>query len=83
MINPQAKVKKSEVALEAQQDTLFEDASQPIRPSLRLFDPAGTAEPSIDTASLAVMCGWIESKLASYGVTVKVKAANPGSVVSR
>ena len=83
VINPQAKVKKSEVALEAQQDTLFEDASQPIRPSLRLFDPAGNTEPSIDKASLAVMSGLIESKLASYGVTVKVKAANPGPVVTR
>ena len=62
---------------------MFEDASQPIRPSLRLFDPAGNTEPSIDKASLAVMSGLIESKLASYGVTVKVKAANPGPVVTR
>lgn len=83
VINPQAKVKKSEVALEAQQDTLFEDAAQPIRPSLRLFDPAGNSEPSIDKASLAVMSSLIESKLASYGVSVKVKAANPGPVVTR
>ncbi len=83
VINPQAKVKKSEVALEAQQDTLFEDITQPVRPSLRLFDPAGNTEPSIDKASLAVMSGLIESKLASYGVSVKVKAANPGPVVTR
>lgn len=83
VINPQAKVKKSEVAFEAQQDTLFEDVAQPVRPSLRLFDPAGNTEPSIDKASLAVMSGLIESKLASYGVSVKVKAANPGPVVTR
>lgn len=83
VINPQAKVKKSEVAFEAQQETLFEDTAQPVRPSLRLFDPAGNTEPSIDKASLAVMSGLIESKLASYGVSVKVKAANPGPVVTR
>ena len=83
VINPQAKVKKSEVAFEAQQDPLFEDTAQPIRPSLRLFDPAGNSGPSIDKASLAVMSGLIESKLASYGVSVKVKAANPGPVVTR
>ena len=83
VINPQAKVKKSEVAFEAQQETLFEDTTQPVRPSLRLFDPAGNSEPSIDKASLAVMSGLIESKLASYGVSVKVKAANPGPVVTR
>ena len=83
VINPQAKVKKSEVAFEAQQETLFEDTTQPVRPSLRLFDPAGNSEPSIDKASLAVMSGLIESKLSSYGVSVKVKAANPGPVVTR
>ena len=84
VINPQATVKQSEVALEAQQDSLFEDtAAQPVRPSLKLFDPAGNSEPSIDKASLAVMSGLIESKLASYGVSVKVKAANPGPVVTR
>ena len=84
VINPQATVKQSEVALEAQQDSLFEDTvAQPVRPSLKLFDPAGNSEPSIDKASLAVMSGLIESKLASYGVSVKVKAANPGPVVTR
>lgn len=83
VINPQVKVKKSEVAFEAQQETLFEDTTQPVRPSLRLFDPAGNSEPSIDKASLAVMSGLIESKLSSYGVSVKVKAANPGPVVTR
>lgn len=84
VINPQATVKQSEVALEAQQDSLFEGTvAQPVRPSLKLFDPAGNSEPSIDKASLAVMSGLIESKLASYGVSVKVKAANPGPVVTR
>lgn len=84
VINPQATVKQSEVALEAQQDSLFEDTvAQPVRPSLKLFDPAGNSEPSIDKASLAVMSGLIESKLASYGVSVKVKAVNPGPVVTR
>ena len=84
VINPQATVKQSEVALEAQQDSLFEDTvAQPVRPSLKLFDPAGNSEPSIDKASLAVMSGLIESKLASSGVSVKVKAANPGPVVTR
>lgn len=84
VINPLATVKQSEVALEAQQDSLFEDTvAQPVRPSLKLFDPAGNSEPSIDKASLAVMSGLIESKLASYGVSVKVKAVNPGPVVTR
>lgn len=84
VINPQATVKQSEVALEAQQDSLFEDTvAQPVRLSLKLFDPAGNSEPSIDKASLAVMSGLIESKLASYGVSVKVKAVNPGPVVTR
>ena len=84
VINPQATVKQSEVALEAQQDSLFEDTvAQPVRPSLKLFDPAGNSEPSIDKASLALMSGLIESKLASYGVSVKVKAVNPGPVVTR
>ena len=84
VINPQATVKQSEVALEAQQDSLFEDTvAQPVRPSLKLFDPAGNSEPSVDKASLAVMSGLIESKLASYGVSVKVKAVNPGPVVTR
>lgn len=82
-INPQAKVQQSNVAFEAKQERLFEEDQQPVRPSLRLFDPAGSTDPSIDKASLAVMSGLIESKLHTYGVDVKVRAANPGPVVTR
>ena len=54
VINPQATVKQSEVALEAQQDSLFEDTvAQPVRPSLKLFDPAGNSEPSISYGTMS------------------------------
>ena len=82
-IKPQAKVEQSTVALQSQQESLFENTSSPVRPDLRLFDPATNAEPSIDKASLGIMSNMIESKLASYGVKVMVKAANPGPVVTR
>ncbi|MDY2899592.1 MAG: DNA translocase FtsK, partial [Candidatus Aphodousia sp.] len=82
-IKAQAKVKQSDVALEAKQEPLFEDSSQPIRPSLRLFDQATNSAPSIDTASLGVMSSLIENKLASFGIDVKVKSASPGPVVTR
>ncbi len=82
-INPQAKVRQSAVALEAKQERLFEEDSQPVRLSLRLFDPTGNTDPSIDKASLAIMSTLIENKLRTYGVEVKVRAANPGPVVTR
>ncbi len=82
-IKAQARVKQSEVAFEAKQEPLFEDSTQPIRPSLRLFDPATNTAPSIDTASLGVMSSLIENKLAAFGIEVKVRSASPGPVVTR
>ena len=82
-IKPQARVEQSTVALQSQQEALFENIASPVRPDLKLFDPATNAEPSIDKVSLGIMSNMIESKLASYGVKVTVKAANPGPVVTR
>lgn len=82
-IKPQAKVEQSTIALQSQQESLFENSVTPIRPDLRLFDPAVNSQPSIDKTSLSIMSNLIESKLASYGVKVTVRAANPGPVVTR
>ncbi len=83
-ISKQAEVKPSKDGFDSQIGDLFgSEGKDRILPDLKLFDPPGSREPSIDPASLSVMSGMIESKLASFGVEVTVKSAHPGPVVTR
>ena len=77
-----AVVRSDRVEKERQQ-TLFEDAPEGMIPPVGLLDPAsgGVEPPSAE--SLAFTSRLIETKLADFGVEVKVLAAYPGPVITR
>lgn len=84
-ITDPAKVEPSKSFLEANQETLGLgiEMQEDIRPTLSLLDEVPENKPSIDKTSLEIMSSMIESKLRTFGVNVKVMAANPGPVVTR
>ncbi|MDR2032406.1 MAG: DNA translocase FtsK 4TM domain-containing protein [Azoarcus sp.] len=64
------------------QQKLFTDASAPL-PSLNLLDVAASNGEPPSAESLAFTSRLIETKLADFGVEVKVLAAYPGPVITR
>ncbi|HRG72904.1 MAG TPA: DNA translocase FtsK, partial [Thauera aminoaromatica] len=65
------------------QQTLFQDAVEGVIPPVALLDPAsGGVEPP-SPESLEFTSRLIETKLADFGVEVKVLAAYPGPVITR
>ncbi|HRP23256.1 MAG TPA: DNA translocase FtsK 4TM domain-containing protein [Thauera sp.] len=76
-------VPKSERVEKERQQTLFTDASGGAIPPVALLDPAaGGVEPP-SPESLEFTSRLIETKLADFGVEVKVLAAYPGPVITR
>ncbi|MDR2688184.1 MAG: DNA translocase FtsK 4TM domain-containing protein [Azoarcus sp.] len=82
-IEPAADVPRSPRIDKERQQPLFVDATGGELPSLALLDEAkGNGEPpSVET--LEFTSRLIETKLAEYGVEVKVLAAYPGPVITR
>ena len=78
-----ATVPKSERIDKERQQTLFADMGDGMLPPLALLDqPSGEVEPP-SAESLEFTSRLIETKLADFGVEVKVVAAYPGPVVTR
>ncbi|MFU2488312.1 DNA translocase FtsK [Thauera sp. WH-1] len=76
-------VPKSERVEKERQQTLFTDAPGGAIPPVALLDPAaGGVEPP-SPESLEFTSRLIETKLADFGVEVKVLAAYPGPVITR
>ncbi|MER2554646.1 MAG: DNA translocase FtsK 4TM domain-containing protein [Thauera sp.] len=76
-------VVKSERVEKERQQTLFADAPEGVIPPVGLLDPAsGGVEPP-SPESLEFTSRVIETKLADFGVEVKVLAAYPGPVITR
>ncbi|MHB1373524.1 MAG: DNA translocase FtsK [Thauera sp.] len=76
-------VPKSERVEKERQQTLFADTLEGAIPPLALLDPAsGGVEPP-SPESLEFTSRLIETKLADFGVEVKVLAAYPGPVITR
>ena len=76
-------VPKSERVEKERQQTLFADAPEGAIPPVSLLDPAsGGVEPP-SPESLEFTSRVIETKLADFGVEVKVLAAYPGPVITR
>jgi len=76
-------VPKSERVEKERQQTLFQDAAAGVIPPVALLDPAsGGVEPP-SPESLEFTSRLIETKLADFGVEVKVLAAYPGPVITR
>ncbi|MDR2260147.1 MAG: DNA translocase FtsK 4TM domain-containing protein [Azoarcus sp.] len=69
-------------AAKERQQKLFADASVPL-PSLNLLDVAANNGELPSAESLAFTSRLIETKLADFGVEVKVLAAYPGPVITR
>ncbi|MDR0716509.1 MAG: DNA translocase FtsK [Azoarcus sp.] len=69
-------------AAKERQQKLFADASAPL-PSLNLLDVAANNGELPSAESLAFTSRLIETKLADFGVEVKVLAAYPGPVITR
>ena len=82
-IEPAAPVPKSERVEKERQQPLFEDLQAEGLPPLSLLDqPAGDAEPP-SAEALEFTSRLIETKLAEFGVEVRVTAAYPGPVITR
>ncbi|MGL1834752.1 DNA translocase FtsK [Rhodocyclaceae bacterium SMB388] len=78
-----ATVPKSERIDKERQQTLFADMGDGMLPPLALLDqPSGEVEPP-SAESMEFTSRLIETKLADFGVEVKVVAAYPGPVVTR
>ncbi|THF64364.1 DNA translocase FtsK [Pseudothauera rhizosphaerae] len=78
-----AEVPKSERVQKERQQTLFADLAAGGLPPLALLDePRGDGEPP-SAEALEFTSRLIESKLAEFGVEVKVLAAYPGPVITR
>jgi S-DNA-T family DNA segregation ATPase FtsK/SpoIIIE len=76
-------VQKSERVEKERQQTLFADAAEGAIPPVGLLDPAsGEVEPP-SAEALEFTSRLIETKLADFGVEVKVLAAYPGPVITR
>ncbi|MDX9884853.1 DNA translocase FtsK [Thauera sp.] len=76
-------VPRSERVEKERQQTLFADAPEGVIPPVSLLDPAsgGVEPPSPETLEFTSRV--IETKLADFGVEVKVLAAYPGPVITR
>ncbi|MGD9869571.1 MAG: DNA translocase FtsK [Thauera sp.] len=76
-------VPRSERVEKERQQTLFADIAEGVIPPVALLDPAsgGVEPPSPETLEFTSRV--IETKLADFGVEVKVLAAYPGPVITR
>ena len=86
-IEPAANVPVSERVekerAKTRQQTLFEDLGDGTLPTLSLLDPPDTDVEPPSAEALEFTSRLIETKLADFGVEVKVVAAYPGPVVTR
>ncbi len=78
-----ALVQKSERVERERQQTLFADATEGVIPPLMLLDPASIEVDPPSADALESTSRLIETKLAEFGVEVKVLAAYPGPVITR
>jgi S-DNA-T family DNA segregation ATPase FtsK/SpoIIIE len=81
-IEPIAEVPRSRRADKERQQTLFTDGTTPL-PSLGLLDVAANNGDPPSEEALEFTSRLIETKLADFGVVVKVLAAYPGPVITR
>ncbi|MDX5363832.1 MAG: DNA translocase FtsK 4TM domain-containing protein [Pseudazoarcus pumilus] len=82
-IEPSAPVPKSERVEKERQKALFEELPAEGLPPLSLLDqPSGDVEPP-SAEALEFTSRLIETKLAEFGVEVRVSAAYPGPVITR
>jgi S-DNA-T family DNA segregation ATPase FtsK/SpoIIIE len=81
-IEPVAEVPRSRRADKERQQPLFVDGSRPL-PSLGLLDVAASNGEPPSPEALEFTSRLIETKLADFGVEVKVLAAYPGPVITR
>ncbi|MBS0545137.1 MAG: DNA translocase FtsK 4TM domain-containing protein [Proteobacteria bacterium] len=80
---PVVSVQKSERVEKERQQPLFVDDSVGAIPPIALLDPASTDVEPPSAESLEFTSRLIETKLADFGVEVKVIAAYPGPVITR
>ncbi|MBS0551596.1 MAG: DNA translocase FtsK 4TM domain-containing protein [Proteobacteria bacterium] len=80
---PVVSVQKSERVEKERQQPLFIDESVGAIPPIALLDPASTDVEPPSAESLEFTSRLIETKLADFGVEVKVIAAYPGPVITR
>ncbi len=78
-----ATVQKSERLERERQQTLFADSTEGGVPPVMLLDPASNEVDPPSAESLEFTSRLIETKLAEFGVEVKVLAAYPGPVITR
>ncbi|MEY2776926.1 MAG: hypothetical protein RLY30_1024 [Pseudomonadota bacterium] len=82
-LQPSPKIKTPPPAI--RQPVLFEELtpSEAGLPSLALLDPIPEASEAVSAETLTYTSGLIESRLADFGVQVKVVSAQPGPVITR
>ena len=76
-------VPKSERVERERQQTLFSDVTEGVIPPVMLLDPASGELDPPSAEALESTSRLIETKLAEFGVEVKVLAAYPGPVITR
>lgn len=76
-------VPKSERVERERQQTLFSDVTEGVIPPVMLLDPASGELDPPSADALESTSRLIETKLAEFGVEVKVLAAYPGPVITR
>ncbi|NCY25781.1 MAG: DUF87 domain-containing protein, partial [Alphaproteobacteria bacterium] len=82
-VQPSPKIKTPPPAV--RQPALFEELTpaEAGLPSLALLDPIPESSVAVSPETLAYTSGLIESRLADFGVQVKVVSAQPGPVITR
>jgi len=82
-LQPSPKIKTPPPAI--RQPVLFEELtpSEAGLPSLSLLDPIPEASEAVSAETLTYTSGLIQSRLADFGVQVKVVSAQPGPVITR
>ncbi len=82
-VQPSPKIKTPPPAI--RQPVLFEELtpSEAGLPGIGLLDPIPEASESVSAETLTYTSGLIESRLADFGVQVKVVSAQPGPVITR
>jgi len=73
----------SERAAREKQSRLFQSSADEALPSLELLDPPEPPKSDVNKAALEEVSRQVESKLADFGIDVRVVAVHPGPVVTR
>ena len=83
VVAPVPELPKSERVVKEKQKPLFEDLPDSPLPPLALLEDAPPAQELVSAETLEFTSRLIETKLADFGVAVKVLAAYPGPVITR